>query len=40
MFASNFAEPNVSVGYNSLLSVDTSNGIDFYQARQDKKEKR
>ena len=39
MFASNFAEPNVSVGYNSLLSVDTSNGIDFYQARQDKIEK-
>lgn len=39
MFASNFVEPNVTVGYNSLLSIDTSNGIDFYQARQDKIEK-
>ena len=36
MIATNFAEPNVTVGYNNLLSVDTSGGADFYQARQDK----
>ena len=39
MIATNFAEPNVTVGYNKLLSVDTSDGTDFYQARQDKIEK-
>lgn len=36
MIAANFAEPDVTAGYNSLLSADTSNGADFYQARQDK----
>lgn len=36
MIATNFAEPNVTVGYNNLLSADTSDGADFYQARKDK----
>lgn len=36
MIAVNFAQPNVTVGYNSLPAVDTRNGADFYQARQDK----
>ena len=36
MIAKNYAEPNVSVGYNALPDLDISNGTDFYQARQDK----
>ena len=36
LIAKNYAEPNVSVGYNALPDLDISNGTDFYQARQDK----
>lgn len=39
LIAKNYAEPNVSVGYNALPDLDISNGTDFYQARQDKIEK-
>lgn len=39
MIAENYAEPNVSAGYNALPDLDISNGTDFYQARQDKIEK-
>ena len=36
MIAKNYAQPNVSVGYNALADMDISDGTDFYQARQDK----
>ncbi len=36
MIAANYAEPNVSVGYNSLTELDVSGGTDFYQAREEK----
>lgn len=36
MIAKNYAEPNISVGYNTLPDIDISNGTDFYQTRQDK----
>lgn len=39
MIAENYADPNVSAGYNALPDLDISNGTDFYQARQDKIEK-
>ncbi len=39
MIATNFAEPNMTVGYNNLLTIDASNGVDFYQARLEKIEK-
>lgn len=39
MIASNYVNPNESVGYNKLPDLDISNGTDFYQARQDKIEK-
>lgn len=39
LIAANFAEPNVTVGYNSLPLVEDSVETDFYQARQDKIEK-
>lgn len=39
MIARNYADPNESVGYNTLPDLDVSNGTDFYQARQDKIEK-
>lgn len=39
MIAGNYADPNVSAGYNALPDLDISNGTDFYQARQDKIEK-
>lgn len=39
MIAKNYAEPNISVGYNTLPDIDISNGTDFYQTRQDKIEK-
>ena len=39
LIAANFAEPNVTVGYNSLPLVENSVETDFYQARQDKIEK-
>ncbi len=39
LIAKNYAEPNVSVGYNALPDLDISNGTDFYQARQDKIER-
>lgn len=36
MIAANYAEPNVAVGYNHLLTIDASDHVDFYQARQEK----
>lgn len=39
MIAENYADPNVSAGYNALPDLDISNGTDFYRARQDKIEK-
>lgn len=39
MIAENYAEPNVSAGYNALPDLNISNGTDFYRARQDKIEK-
>ena len=39
LIAGNYAEPNVSAGYNTLPDLDVSSGTDFYQARQDKIEK-
>lgn len=39
MIARNYANPNVSVGYNTLVDLDVSNGTDFYQARQEKIDK-
>lgn len=39
MIARNYADPNESVGYNTLTDLDVSDGTDFYQARQDKIEK-
>lgn len=36
LIARNYAAPNVSVGYNALTDLDVSDGINFYQARQDK----
>lgn len=36
MIAKNFAEPNITVGYSGLLSIDTSDEVGFYQARQEK----
>lgn len=39
MIAKNYADPNESVGYNSLPDLDISEGADFYGARQEKIEK-
>ena len=39
MIAVNYADPNVSAGYNTLPDLDVSDGADFYQTRQDKIEK-
>lgn len=39
MIAKNYADPNESVGYNSLPNLDISEGADFYGARQEKIEK-
>lgn len=39
MIAKNYAEPNESVGYNSLPDLDISKGADFYGAREEKVEK-
>lgn len=39
MIAANYAEPNVSVGYNSLTELDVSGETDFYQAREEKIDK-
>ncbi|MBP3918272.1 MAG: ABC transporter permease subunit [Clostridia bacterium] len=39
MIAKNFANPNESVGYNSLPELDISEGVNFYRARQEKIEK-
>lgn len=39
MIADNYADPNVSVGYNTLPDLDISDGTDFYGARQVKIEK-
>lgn len=39
LIAKNYAEPNISVGYNALPDLDISGGTDFYQARQEKIEK-
>lgn len=36
MIAKNYADPNESVGYNSLPDLDISEGADFYGARQEK----
>ena len=36
MIATNFAEPNVTAGYNSLSSLDISGGADFYHAKDHK----
>lgn len=36
MIATNYAEPGVRAGYNSLPFLDSPNREDFYQARQDK----
>ena len=39
MIAKNYADPNESVGYNTLPDLDISEGADFYAARQEKIEK-
>lgn len=39
MISKNYADPNESVGYNSLPDLDISEGADFYGARQEKIEK-
>lgn len=39
MIAGNYADPNESVGYNTLTDLNISDGTDFYQARQEKIEK-
>lgn len=39
MIAKTYANPNESVGYNTLPELDVSEGTDFYQAREDKIEK-
>ncbi len=39
MIAKNYADPNESVGYNTLPDLDISEGTDFYGARQEKIEK-
>ena len=39
MIAKNYVNPNESVGYNSLVDLDISDGADFYAARQEKIEK-
>lgn len=39
MVAKNYADPNVTAGYNSLRTIDADEGVDFYQARQTKIEK-
>ena len=39
MIAKNYANPNESVGYNTLPDLDISEGVDFYAARQEKIEK-
>ena len=39
MIASNYAEPNTSVGYSSLAQLDIANIEGFYQTRQNKIEK-
>lgn len=39
MIAKNYANPNESVGYNTLPDLDISEGADFYAARQEKIEK-
>lgn len=39
MLARNYANPNESVGYHTLADLDISDGMDFYQARQEKIEK-
>lgn len=39
MIAKNYADPNESVGYNSLPNLDISEEADFYGARQEKIEK-
>lgn len=39
MIVKNYADLNVSVGYNALPDLDISEGTDFYGARQEKIEK-